>query len=245
MKTNFLFTLVILTFFVLSGCKTTKEYADSSLSFSINKESEAADLKINFYKGEGFNHPTFAIWVEDMEGNYLKTLYVTKSFASGIFGHEMVGDTVWKRTSGPSTQPAALPYWIHKKGLVDGKVLIPTIEHPFVDAYTGATPSSNFELKAASNMTSKYRIIFEVNQAWDWNKYWTNNKFPGNTAYSHSAQPSVIYAVEINDDNNIFYLNPIGHGSPTGEDGKLYTDLHTLTTAKKIYDIIKIEIINK
>lgn len=245
MKSKNIYLFIVLIFTFLISCKTPKEATESVLSFTVDNSMGTQNLKINFTTGEGFNHPTFALWVEDMEGNYIKTIYVTKSFASGIFGYEMVGDSVWRRNSGPSIQPAALPYWVNKKGLIDGKELIPSKEHPFVDAYSGATPDRNFELKTSSNIDSKYRILLEVNQAWDWNKYWTNSKFPENKAYSHSAQPSLIYAVEINNDDNVFYMNPIGHGSPTGEDGKLYTDLHTLTSAKEIFKTIKIETTNK
>jgi hypothetical protein len=244
MKTYGIYTFIALVFLAFTSCKTSNEVSDNKISFIVDNDGNTQNLTLTFIKGEGFNHPTFAVWIEDMEGNYIRTLYVTRFFASGKFGHEMVGDSVWKKTSGPSFQPAALPYWVHKKGLIDGKVLIPTMEHPFVDAYTGATPNSDFEIKSTYSNHKKYRVLLEVNQAWDWNKYWTNNKYPGNKAYLHSAQPSVIYAVEINDDNNVFYMNPIGYGSPTGEDGKLYTNLQTLTSAKQIYKTIKIETIN-
>lgn len=244
MKYLNLYLFVLLSLIALVSCNTSKQTTDTSIIFSVDNDDGKQNMKMSFTYGENVNHPTFALWMEDMEGNYIKTIYVTKSFASGIFGHEMVGDSVWKKTSGPSKQLAALPYWVHKKGLIDGKELIPTVEHPFVDAYTGATPKKDFELMSSYN-NSKYRILLEVNQAWDWNKYWNNNKFPGNKAYSHSAQPSIIYAVVIDNTQNVYYMNPIGHGSPTGEDGKLYTNLQTLTTAKHIFKTIKIEIKNK
>ena len=235
--------ILILSFFVLVSCKTTQLPSQDMLSISVYETSEMPSLKISFIKGGHYNHPTFALWMEDLNGEYLKTLYLTKSYASGIFGHELVGDSVWKNTSGPSFQPAALPYWTNKKGLIDGEYLIPTPEHPYLDAYTGATPLTNFQLKTASQTISGYKLMLEVNQTWDWNKYWTNNKYPESKAYSHSSQPSIIYAVEINDDQKIYFMNPIGHGNPKGENGKLYTDISTLSTAKEIFKTIKIEIL--
>ncbi len=234
--------ILILSFFVLVSCKTTQLPTQDVLSISVYETSEQPSIKINFNTGEHFNYPTFVLWMEDLNGEYLKTLYLTQSYASGIFGHELVGDSIWKNTSGPSFQPAALPYWTNKKGLIDGEYLIPTPEHPYIDAYTGATPPGNFEIKATSHLQTPYKIMLEVNQTWDWNEYWTNNKYPENKAYSHSSQPSIIYAVEINNEQKIYYMNPIGHGSPKGENGKLYTDLSTLSTAKKIFKTIKIEI---
>ena len=245
MKASNLYLLILISFIGFGSSNAQKKTNGTSISFSVDNHDGKESMKINFIYGEEVNHPTFALWVEDMEGNYIKTIYVTRSFASGVFGHEMVGDSVWKRTPGPSKQPAALPCWAHKKGLIDGKELIPTVEHPFVDAYSGATPSKDFVIKSSYNNSAKYRILLEVNQSWDWNKYWTNNKYPGNKAYSHSAQPSLIYAAEINHRDSIFYMHPIGHGSPTGEDGKIYDDLQTLTTAKQIFKTIKIEIINQ
>jgi hypothetical protein len=84
--------------------------------------------------------------------------------------------------------------------------------------------------------------LLEINQSWDWNQYWTNNKYPDNAAYKHSAQPSLIYAVTINSADSIYYMNPIGHGDPKGESGNLFTNIGTLSSAKEIFESIKIEI---
>ncbi len=54
--------------------------------------------------------PQMAIWVEDTEGNYLETLYVTKkasnsSYLQGFFGTEQ------------ARRPEALPHWSHSRGV--------------------------------------------------------------------------------------------------------------------------------
>ena len=244
MKVRIKYLIILVSLTLLFSCKTAKETQVEMLNISVSDKTNSNDFSITFYKGENYNHPTFVLWIESLSGEYIKTLYITKSYASGIFGHELVGDSIWKKNPGPSLQPAALPYWTHKKGLINGKFLIPTPEHPFIDAYTGATPNKDFELKSSSNLDSKYRILLEVNQTWDWNQYWTNSKYPESKAYSHSAQPSLIYSVEINNNQKTYYMNPIGYGSPTGSDGELYTDLSTLTSVKDIYKMIKIEKLN-
>ena len=241
MKTKLFFTILLASMIWFTSCKTTQDTSLPMLTISLVETPHTPNLNISFYNGESYNYPTFALWIENLEGDYIKTIYVTKSYASGIFGHELVGDSIWKKTPGPSFQPAALPYWSYKKGLIDGEHLIPTPEHPFVDAYTGATPEQNFELKTSTNLDNKFKILLEVNQSWDWNEYWTNDKFPESKAYSYSAQPSLIYEVEINNEHEVFYMNPVGHSDPKGENGKLYSNISTLTTAKGIFKMIKVE----
>jgi len=226
-----------------SSCKTSQKTTESQMTLYIEKHNDLPKMKISFINGQGYNYPTFVVWKESLEGKYLETIFITKSYASGIFGYEMQGDSLWKKTAGPSYQPAALPYWTHKKGLMSNKSLIPTPDSPFVDAYSGATPEYNFDLNIHASQAPAYKILVEVNQTWDWNTYWNNGKYPESQAYKHSAQPSLVYSVEINETTDTFYLNPIGHGDPTGESGKLFTDLSKFTTAKDIFQTIKIEFI--
>jgi len=235
------YVAIFLIGIMTGSCKTSEnsvsltEYKDSLL---VNNSGE---LSIYLNKGKSFYHPTFVIWVEDMEGQYLKTLFITQSYASGIFEHKMIDDKTWANEPGASAQPAALPYWTHKKGLIDDKYLVPIPEHPFVDAYTGATPKGNFSFKTSNFHENNYQLILEVNQSWDWNAYWTNNKYNDSEAYKHSAQPSLIYSATVNDSDSIFYLRLIGHGDPKGETGKLFSDTTTLTTAKNIFSSLKAE----
>lgn len=242
MVNNSKYLFFILFGLMINSCKTVDnktsltEYKDALV---VNNSDE---LSIYLDKGKAFNHPTFVIWVEDMEGQYLKTLYITQSYASGIFEHKMIDDKTWGKEPGASVQPAALPYWTHKKGLIDDKYLIPVPEHPFVDAYTGATPKGNFNFKTSQLAEKKYQLLLEVNQTWDWNAYWTNNKYEDSDAYKHSAQPSLIYSAIVNDRDSLFHFNLIGHGDPTGESGKLFPDTTTLTTAKNIFSSLNAQI---
>ena len=128
-----IFLNILISFLAVPGCKTIEEaaevlvYKDSLLIHSPDQ------MTIHFGKGKSFNHPTFVVWEEDMNGIYQRTLFITESYASGIFGYRMIGDSAWLDKRGTSYQPAALPYWTYKKGLIDNEFLIPTPEHPFVE----------------------------------------------------------------------------------------------------------------
>ena len=101
-------------------------------------------------------------------------------------------------------------------------------------------------MKTGTKQTGKekYRILFEVNQPWDSNDFWTNDKYPEDLDYKTSLQPALVYAVTIDPDSEEkeYYLNPIGHSQFSGNDGKLYTDLTTVTTAREIFQKVKLTI---
>lgn len=242
MKSTAKYLAFISLLIALSSCLSESKKLSGDSAFETIMVTDNANFNIEVKAGEYFHHPAIVFWIEDMDGNYLSTIFITKSYATGIYSHEMVGDTMWLNNPGPSIQPAALPYWTHKKGLINGKSLVPSPENPYVDAFTSATPMGNFDIHTEiTNELGNYRILMEINQLGDWNSYWTNSKYPTSKAYSHSAQPSLIYAVTINNSDSVFYLNPIGHGDPTGETGILYTNLTTLTTSKEIIEFVKVE----
>lgn len=243
MKRFITLMLIISALTIIESCSSLKKAGEVVIYLDTNNNNAAYEMLITVKKGISFNHPTYAIWEEDMEGNYIRTIFITKSYASGVFGHQMIKDSIWLNHEGTSFQPAALPYWTFKKGLIAGKQHVPTPDYPFIDGYTCATPQGDFQFKTGKNFKSKQsKIMLELNQSWDWNKFWTNNKFPKNYAYKHSAQPSIIYAVVLNEDDGQFFMNPIGHGDPKGETGKLFTDISSLTTAMEIFESIEIQI---
>jgi hypothetical protein len=89
--------------------------------------------------------------------------------------------------------------------------------------------------------------MFEVNQNWDWNEYWTNDRYPGDKNYLNNAQPSVVYESLVDQDNpsGRYLMKATGHGHPTGATGELFTDLSTLTTALQIADSIVVTVTKK
>ncbi|MCF8230835.1 MAG: hypothetical protein K9J27_01505 [Bacteroidales bacterium] len=214
----------------------------------VKTKSEALgqEIKITFLEGEAHNHPLMAFWIEDTAGNYLETLYVAESIATSVFEHGKAGSNGWE--PGIQRRPAALPYWGHQRGIEakDG-LFIPHPDNPMPDAVTGPTPQSNFTLKtkADTSIQPPFRILMEINQPWDWNDYWTNSKFPGNKEYITSSQPALVYAVTIKSlkKGKTYEMNPVGRSHHSGENGKLYGDLETLTTAKKIVKSVKVKFI--
>jgi len=217
-------------------------------TINMTNSSSNITFQLSFTKGVSHNHPTFAIWIEDTVGNFIETLFVTKSFATGIFNYADAGNVTWKNQQGESLRPAALPYWTHKRNIISRDSLyVPTPENPVADALTGATPAGSFVLKTAPEhkLPEKFQVLMEINQKWDWNEYWTNNKYPDDINYKSSAQPSVIYAVTVNLEKEIddYQLLPIGHGHYAGKDGNLYPDLNSITTALEIVNSIKLQII--
>jgi hypothetical protein len=232
----------------LFSCGTNKSAVDKTSEFDeirVNQNSNGQTLDIKLEKGIGHNYPTFAIWVEDMDGNFLQTLFVTKSIATGIYGHGPLDAEKWDTKPGWQKRPAALPYWINKRKPSINGLQLPDPDHPVPDAYTGATPvgNVNMESKLDKPMKGKIRILMEVNQPWDWNEYWTNDLY-NDIDYKTSCQPSLVYAVTIDLDQQekSYYMNPIGHGHFSGKNGELYTDLSSITTAREIFRSVVVKL---
>ena len=235
-----LYTLILVLF--LFSCATNKNISDEKLVISSTPKEIQTNLDIEFYKGKAHNHPSFAIWIEDLNGNYVETLFVTRFVASGKFNYGEIEPGKWKNEPGEVRRPATLPYWAHKRNIkADDGLFIPSPETAVPDAISGATPIANFSIKTGTKIkTGKFRVLMEINQAWDSNKFWSNSKFPGDLDYFASLQPALVYAVtiDLNDTVKQYFMNPIGHSHYSGKDGKLYTDLTTLTSAKEIAEKI-------
>lgn len=226
----------------ITGCVVQKPVADKAAvsdTIRIPGTGNQLALEVSFSKGEAHNHPSFAIWIEDMNENYIQTLFITRSVGTGIYGHGRLDNERWDNKPGPQKRPASLPYWLHKRSSFFGVPLLPDSAHPVTDGYTGATPSGDFVIKTGikQGLPEKFRILMEINQPWDWNEFWTNSLY-NDLDYRTSCQPSLIYAVTIDQKNpgTVRFLNPVGHGHYSGKDGNLYTDLTTFTTALEILD---------
>jgi hypothetical protein len=246
MKTIFIisliFSLSILNSYADGGsefCKKKKNQKKEIIETNIN--GKGYNIELSFTKGKGHNNPSFAIWIETMEEKFIQELFVTKSVATGIYRYGDSSKGKWE--AGKKMYNATLPYFIHKR---TKNAEIPTTENPIIDAYTGATPQSSFILKTNTNtkINKKFRLLIEINQAWDSNNFWHNAKYPDEKEYRNSCQPSLIYAVTIDPDNLMdeYTLNPIGHGHYSGKTGILYTDISTFTTALKIAKSIKLKV---
>jgi len=233
MKTKII-TVTILLFSVVIFAQKKKEVF-SQENYGVNNTGTA--LTIQFEKGSEHNHPLFAIWLADENGKYIQTLYVSQSIGKGVFQHANRKTGHWKE--GEIQRPATLPYWAHQRAEINEYgTYMPTPKQPVADAYTGATPSASFILHAKTEkpLNGKYKIMLELNQSWDWNEYWTNDKYPNDKEYKTSSQPALVYSVDIDTTSPKpeYVLKVIGHSHYSGADGSLDTDLSTMTTALKI-----------
>jgi hypothetical protein len=203
-------------------------------------------LEIEMTRGEGHNHPLMAIWIENEEGQFIQTLYVAESIGKGMFQHGDASRGFWM--PGEIQRPAALPYWSHKRGIKNSDGLyLPTLSTPVPDAYTGPTPGQSFILLTRLDEPGlqKFNVVFEINQTWDWNEYWTNNKFPDDEEYKTSCQPALVYqtAMDLENPKDEYEMKVIGRSHHSGANGELFTDLETLTTALHISDGIVVRIL--
>jgi len=230
-------------FLITLSCTTSRVPSEEAPEhFNYNPGGTGPVVEIGMTRGEAFNHPLMAIWAETPEGKYIQTLYVSASIGKGIFKHGDTSHGFWE--PGEIRRPAALPYWAHKRGIRAGDGLfLPTPLDPVADAYTGATPQQSFILKTRLDEQGpeKIRILFEINQTWDWNEYWTNNKFPDDREYKTSCQPALVYAspvIDLTNPGGPYELEVIGRSHQSGATGDLYHDLETMTTAFHIADKI-------
>lgn len=241
MKTQ---VLIIAAFFAtLAIPAQKKKEVFSQESYGLNNAGTA--LSIQFQKGPEHNHPLFAVWLADENGHYIQTLYVSESIGKGIFKRASRKTGRWQ--AGEIQRPATLPYWAHQRGEKnESGTYMPTSKQPVADAYTGATPSASFILHAKTEkpLNGKYKIMLELNQSWDWNEYWTNDKYPNDKEYKTSSQPALVYSADIDtaNSNQEYVLKPIGYSHYAGADGSLDKDLSTMTTALKIAKKITVKL---
>lgn len=242
--------IIILLIFIINGCSSgafkNKDASPDSKSVLItNQSGSGPEIIVEFYKGESFYYPLMAVWLEDQSGKYIQSLYVPPTVATGIFKYGKQENGKW--IAAPKRAPQTLPFWAHKRGVVasDG-LYMPEKGNEVPDAYSGATPVQSFVLntRADKELPSVYRILLEINQNWDWNEYWTNDKYPDDENYKMSCQPALVYEAVIRSDtrDKVFSMKPIGHSHYSGKNGELFPDLSTLTTALSIADSILIRI---
>ncbi len=189
------------------------------------------------------NNPQMAVWVEDSDGRFLQTLYVT----------ERIGSQSWRKAPGDNTpkeeirRPESLPVWAHRRGRVYADGLhLPTRENPMTDAISGATPSEGFTLLTdVPRGHDTLTIYLEVNMSTDFNDAYPADAAPGAAGYSGgesgSGQPALVYRGQIEPaGGGHTELRLIGHSSPDGSKGEIVDGLQGITTAREI--IRKVEV---
>jgi len=210
-------------------------------------------LTIDLVRGVHYWHPQMAIWTEAMDGSFLETIFVSKATAKGLFFGGRSKDNFKsfdedKAAVGNDFRRVnALPVWSHKRGVqYDDGLYVPTNNNPLPDGITGATLSENFQLLTSTNSSNQFKIKVEINVAFDDNEYYSEYDFPDDEAFhagtGQLGQPSIIYeaTVDMDDKNNYYLMELVGHGHHSGSDGEIIYDLSTLTTALDIVERIVI-----
>jgi len=222
------------------SCKTTNQTQAQAVTQEVTTSpfSNGVPAQVVVIGGQEYKYPIIAIWVEDLSGNFIGTVYASQSISTGIFRYGVYDKGKW--LPGERNRPAALPRW---KNLI---ALNASWVNQGVDAFSGATPSGSFALKTMlpSEMV-ELKVVMEVNKPWDFNNYWHNNRFPGDGEYATSGQPALIYEalVSMSSTGNRFYFKPVGHSNPSGANGEVYPDISTFTSALKIIDNAWVEIV--
>jgi hypothetical protein len=242
--------LLISLVFTAGACSTgvvkkQNKAPEEKTLFSTNSAGKGQEIIFDLTRGESFYYPLFSMWLEDMDGNYIQTLYAARSVATGVFKYGRQEKNKWIMES--KRAPQTLPYWAHKRGIkaADG-LYMPDEQTAVPDAYTGATPITGFVLtsRADNPLPGKFKVMLEINQNWDWNEYWTNDKYPGDENYMMSCQPAVVYeaVIDMLSSQESYRMKPVGHSHYSGKTGELFPDLSTLTTALQIADSIIVKV---
>ena len=201
------------------------------------------------YSGPGYkvmgvsttNVPQMAVWIESIDGGFIETLYVTKKASNSSYKESLFG-------SGTIRRPEALPHWSHSRGNQSKDGLVEQgVVSSVTDAITGATPLSSFELRSQTTTSSKKVVIkLEVNRSYDYNEIYNASAYPDDEIYSgtgNSAQPSLIFSalLDLESEKPYVFMELIGRGHHSGENGKIYTDMSGITTAKEMIKRVIVE----
>jgi len=108
-------------------------------------------ITFNYEKISGWASNQFAVWIEDMDGNYINSLYATK----------------WTADGGYKSRPDSIKTWIERSGR-------DSMEKSEVDAISGATPQAgnllySWDLTDSSGNTvpqGKYKFFVEGTLRW-------------------------------------------------------------------------------
>lgn len=237
------------------------------------ENANGLSFSLEFKKGPHFMWPQYAFWLETMDGKFIQPLYMTKKLAANGFANKVTKknpdrvftenpfstgedeNAIFAYEWDPASKnnrmrPESLPVFLHALGIKSKTGQFFPEEMPKdIDGYAGATFMDNFVLasKAKSDLPKQFKLRFEINQSFDFNDYYSSNRFPDDAIYSgdgYSAQPSVIYEVIIDVDNlqPIYVMKLIGHGHHSGQDGDIHPDMSQLSTATHIVDRILVEV---
>ena len=196
-----------------------------SLSFLYAKEITVSVGAGQHWKEK--REPQFSVWLEDSDGNFIRTLYVT----------ERASHKSWIM-SPKEGRPESLPVWYHASKHESSKTKKQDAKDSQLDAVTSATPKGGIIFNTEIE-DKEYLIKAEFNTSFDYNDFYTKKTSGVN------GQPSVIYSAKIpadfNKESDEIKLSFEGCGSIDGSDGKVHSEASKLTTATEIVKLIAVK----
>ena len=170
----------------------------------------AEKISVAVNPGEAYSKraPQIAVWVEDSDGTYVDTLFVTKKAS----GNKWIG-------SPKEGRPESLPDWYKSKGQNPAV----KISKDDLDATTSATPKKGIVISKDLELEKGKTYVFkcQANQSFDYNEYYTKKNS------GVDGQPAVLYAGEMIPDGKEIEIKL-----------ELKTKKDFLTTADKIIESI-------
>ena len=140
----------------------------------------AEKISVAVNPGEAYSKraPQIAVWVEDSDGTYVDTLFVTKKAS----GNKWIG-------SPKGGRPESLPDWYRAKGQNPAV----KISKDDLDATTSATPKKGIVISKDLELEKGKTYVFkcQANQSFDYNEYYTKKNS------GVDGQPAVLYAGEM------------------------------------------------
>ncbi len=222
-RPNIQFTLILFLMVFLWSCEHKK-----STEIPLWKNPDGANLvfeiRLNpeFYRLSNFGEPPqMALWIENLDGSEVKTLWVSSRLARGVW----VGKVVC---------PTALPYWISRRDIEKGGGL-PSFLKPLPDGITGATPKEVLKVYASVEPGSEWKYFLELNVSGDYNDSFKANQMNGSPDPDGNGQPSLIYSGFIKaipswaDTSSI-----LGRSEQMKPSSQLNPDLSGFTTAHRV-----------
>ena len=139
----------LLFVFLLTGFALSCVVSQQSSQQSSQK---AAELTFLFTRQSGSASNQFAVWIEDAQGKYVKTLYATR----------------WTANGGWSRRPTSIPIWVRQSDLSNK----PRAQ---IDAVSGATPRTGTltytwdgtDSRGVTVPAGNYELILEGTLRWE------------------------------------------------------------------------------
>jgi hypothetical protein len=162
------------------GCRSlvTEQARPVILHFSLSLDPDI--YKQSHYK----KPPQFAIWLEEVAGAEIRTVWVTEKTGTGSWGGRIV-------------RPVSLPYWVSRWKKETGSSRSPTPGNPAVDALTGATPAQDLACETQVSAGSRWYYYIEINVSGDYNDSFAAVSKDGKRDKNGNGQPSIIYKGQI------------------------------------------------